>query len=91
MESIVCAIIGLLYCVVPINPILNILHKEDFLLEEKTYSELKDSFVTNYQMLHPIYSLKKIYVEGYVERLRFYKPEEGKIGKKLVKKIPISV
>lgn len=42
-------------------------------------------------MLHPIYSLKKIYVEGYIERLRLYKPEGGKIGKRIVKNIPISL
>lgn len=31
-------------------------------------------FVTNYQMFHPIYSLKKIFVEKEAERLSFYVP-----------------
>lgn len=38
---------------------------------------MKNSFATNYQMLHPIYSLKKIYVEHYIERLKFYKSQQA--------------
>lgn len=52
---------------------------------------MKNSFATNYQMLHPIYSLKKIYVEHYIERLKFYKSQQDDFEKKINKKIPISL
>jgi hypothetical protein len=42
-------------------------------------------------MLHPIYSLKKIYVEHYIERLKFYQSQTQPVERKMTKKIPINI
>ena len=72
MESIVCLIIGIVYLLLPTSILINTFHKEEYLLEEKTYSQMKSQFVTTYRMMHPIYSLKKIFVEKELERLNLY-------------------
>ena len=63
VASIVCLVLGVIYCILPVGWIQGKTHKEEFKLQEKTYKEVKDNFVISYQMMHPIYSLKKIFIE----------------------------
>lgn len=60
----------------PVDWLLSKFHQENFRLHEMTYSEARVSLVGNYHMLHPIYSLKEIFIEKEVERLKLYRPKE---------------
>jgi len=62
ISSIVCLLIGGLYCIFPVDWLIDKMHRERFNLHEMSYQEAKSGFVANYNMLHPIYSLKKIFV-----------------------------
>lgn len=57
--SIIMAVLGIIYLVLPTDKILQFLHDEKFKNEEKKYSDVEPFFKETYQTLHPIYSFKK--------------------------------
>lgn len=54
VESIVMAIIGFLYFIMPTGKIINIINPQMFHPEEKSYQLVKESFKDTYHTLHPI-------------------------------------
>jgi hypothetical protein len=89
-ESIICAAIALVFILLPMDGILSRIHGEEFLLEEKSYQEVKDKFVVNYKTLHPIILKKKMLLQSELSGLNFF-AFNNKFKKKLSKKVTMSI
>lgn len=59
VESIIFAIIGALYCLLPMDDILKFVHEEAFKQEEKSFEDVQHSFLETYKTLHPIFGHRK--------------------------------
>lgn len=55
--SIILAVFGLIYLLIPMSDLLWYFNSEKFLLEDKTYDQAKYSFKEHYFTLHPVYKL----------------------------------
>lgn len=55
-QSIVCIAIAVLYVLLPTNAILQTLHQEKFNIKEKTYAEVRHTFLYDYHSMHPLFT-----------------------------------
>lgn len=55
--AIVLTVLGLIYLVLPVSSMIWALNGEKFLIESKTYDDVKHSFKEHYFTLHPVYRL----------------------------------
>lgn len=54
VSSIVMTAVAFVYVLLPMDRILEFFHEEEFEQEEKSYDEVKDTFLETYQTLHPV-------------------------------------
>lgn len=54
VASIVMTAVAFVYVLLPMDRILEFFHEEEFEQEEKSYEEVKDTFLETYQTLHPV-------------------------------------
>ena len=65
--SIVFVVLSVIYLFIPWDIFLDYILDEKFELEEKTYSEIKDSFIETYHTLHPI--RRALHIKKFLRRI----------------------